>query len=354
MSELVRVKTYVKPSATPTKSNPSVSAPADTVAGPIYREDQKEAALQEFDRDNLITEAPSDVATELRGVLGQALLLIDNGDYRLAQALLRQILERDPCFSEAIRWQAYCFRQLGDLDNAIRCALALSKINPGEESFCQLAEVYYSSGREAEAITYYERALSVIDYESPNLYEIYKNLGNICLRGGNVDAAEENYNRAYTLSPHSDTLLVNFGTLEIQRKNYDLAANRFRDALNLNQGNDKAWVGLALVYRQKGEAELAWGNLERALDLNSQNSTALSVAIQWGIDDWKFDVPIRRLTDYLAKKGEDADMSYSLAALLFRAGRVVEAELEIERTLNLAPERRDAQELKGKIRDRAK
>lgn len=348
MSELETTRTFVEPLPLRPQAPSPIVEPrvSDTVAGPVYRDDQKEKALQDFDREG--------DSSELRSVMSQALLLIDNGDYKLAQVLLRRILERDPLFTEAIRWQAYCFRQTGDLENAIRCALAFSKIVPGEESYCQLAECYYTAGNETEAIKYYEKALSLIDYESPHLFEIYKNLGNICIRAGNVEAAEENYNRAYTLSPHSDILLVNFGTLEIQRKNYELAAARFREALTLNQGNDKAWVGLALVNRQKSDTELSWGNLERALDLNPQNLTALSVSIQWGIEDWRFDVPIRRLKDFLARNGEDSNMSYSLAALLFRSGRVQEAELEIERTLNLDPNRADAQELKSKIRDRRK
>ncbi|HEX4926139.1 MAG TPA: tetratricopeptide repeat protein [Bdellovibrionales bacterium] len=346
MSELEPTRTFVEPLPLQPQTKPVAErVVSDTLAGPVYREDQRAKALQDFDRD-------SD-SQELKSVMSQALLLIDNGDYRLAQVLLRRILERDPLYTDAIRWQAYCFRHTGDIENAIRCGLAYSKIVPGEESFCQLAEFYYTAGNETEAIKYYEKALSVIDYESPNLFEICKNLGNICIRAGNVDAAEENYNRAYTLSPHSDVLLVNFGTLEIQRKNYDLAASRFREALNLNQHNDKAWVGLALVNRQKSDVELGWGNLERALDLNPHNLTALSVSIQWGIEDWRFDVPIRRLKEFLARNGEDSNMSYSLAALLFRSGRVQEAQLEIERTLNLDPNRADAQELRAKIRDRS-
>ena len=344
MSELERFGTIVERSPATKKRVPPIGAPADSVAGPVYRQGQEAEALAEFDREG--------AQNELRGLMGQALLLVDNGEYRLAQALLRRILERDPFFSEAIRWQAYCFRQTGDFENAIRCAVALSRLSPGEESFCQLAELYYVSGNEKEAIKLYEQALAQIDYESPNLFEIYKNLGNICLRAGNVDAAEENYNRAYTLSPHSDVLLVNFGTLEVQRKNYELAAERFRKALELNQNNDKAWVGLALVHRQKGDVDLSWGSIEKALDLNPENKTALSVSIQWGIEDWRFDVPIRRLTDYVGQNGEDADMSYSLSALLFRSGRVSEADLEIERTLSLHPDRKDAQELRAKIRDR--
>ncbi|MEQ1875771.1 MAG: tetratricopeptide repeat protein [Bdellovibrionia bacterium] len=343
MSDLEQVGTFVDtPRPGSTKRVPPVVG--DTVAGPVYRPGQEAEALREFDREG--------GQNELRGLMSQALLLIDNGEHRLAQVILRRILEKDPYFSEAIRWQSYCFRQTGDLDNAIRCAVALSKLSPGEESFCQLADLYYASGDEKSAIVFYEKALGTIEYESPNLFEIYKNLGNICLRAGNVDAAEENYNRAYVLSPHSDVLLVNFGTLEIQRRNYQLAAERFEQALSLNQNNDKAWVGLALVHRQKGDVELSWGAIEKALDLNSDNKTALSVSIQWGIDDWKFDVPIRRLTDFLGGHGEDTDMSYSLSALLFRAGRVKEAELEVERTLSLDPDRKDAQELRTRIRDR--
>ena len=217
MSEMLIRETFIEPA--PSKSTPIETPFRDSVAGPVYRPDQKLEALRDFEADERVG--------ELNGLLSQALLLIDNGDYRLAQAILRGALEKNPYFSEAIKWQSYCFRQLGDFENAIRCALARAKLDPGEESYCQLAELYYTVGHESESIKFYEKALAVIDYESPYLFEIYKNLGNICIRAGNLDAAEENYNRAYTLSPHSDVLLVNFGTLEIQRQNYDNAAERF-------------------------------------------------------------------------------------------------------------------------------
>jgi tetratricopeptide (TPR) repeat protein len=344
MSELDRVKTSVQSHTTLHKiqENPS----RDGVAGSIYRQDQKSEALRDFDLETK--------SEDLRAWLGQALLLVDNGDYRLAQAILRKILEQNPYYADAIRWQSYCFRQIEDFENAIRCATALSKLEPGEESFCLLAELFYTVGRDPDAIVFYEKALSQIEYESPHLFEIYKNLGNICLKAGNIDAAEENYNRAFRLSPHSDILLVNFGTLEIQRKNYVSAGTRFREAIALNQNNDKAWVGLALIFRQNSDTDLAWGNLEKALDLNPKNETALSLAIQWGIDDWRLEVPIRRLTDYVGSQGQDSNMSYSLAALLFQAGRVNEAKLEIERTLILDPSRRDAQDLRALIRARGR
>jgi tetratricopeptide (TPR) repeat protein len=346
MSELDPFETSVQvvPSRTTSIGKKTNFRKTDEVAGPVYRGDQQLEALRDFDSDSN--------RADLQSLLGQALLLIDNGDYRLAQAIIRRLLERDPYFSEAIKWQAYCFRQLGDFENGIRCALAFSRLVPGEDSYCQLADFYYQVGRDQEAIANYEKALGVIEYESPHLFEIYKNIGNICLKAGNVDAAEENYNRAFTLSPHSDALLVNFGTLEIQRNNLRGATDRFRQALELNQNNDKAWVGLALVNRKKGDNDLAWGALERALDLAPTNETALSLAIQWGIDDWRFETPIRRLTDYVGQNGQDSNMSYSLAALLYKAGHIRDASIEVERTLVLEPGRQDAQELRTLIRAR--
>jgi Flp pilus assembly protein TadD len=126
MSELFSHETFVEPA--PKKSNTSNNPPLDGLAGPIYRPEQKNEAIREFDLE--------EKSSEINGLLSQALLLIDNGDYRLAQAILRGALEKNPYFAEAIRWQSYCFKQLGDLENAIRCALARSKLVPSEESYC--------------------------------------------------------------------------------------------------------------------------------------------------------------------------------------------------------------------------
>jgi Flp pilus assembly protein TadD len=187
--------------------------------------------------------------------------------------------------------------------------------------------------------------------DASQLFEIYKNVGNIHVRAGDFESAEEFYNKAYTLKPDSDVLMVNYGTLEIQRESIEDAVQRFRCAVDINPNNDKGWVGLALVHRQMGDHELAWANIQRALDINRNNRTAIRLVVDWGIADNRESIAVERLQDYLEAEGEDAEMSFTLAKVFTHIGRLAEARLELERVLALDPMVEGAERLK-KLLDR--
>jgi len=282
----------------------------------------------------------------------QALLLIDKGDYRAANHILRDALKKDPTHKEAVKWMAYCFEHTGQIDNAILCYRQFTKLAPGEESHYLLGKTLMETQQRGLALEEFKKALGYIDFESPYLFEIYKEMGNILLSMGDHDGAEENYNRAFTLSPHSDVLLVNFGTLEIQRQDYTTAAERYRQALSLNQLNERAWVGLSMCYRSLGDYELAWGAVEKALDINSLNVLALRLMVEWALQDLTYGSAIQRLKNYLARRSDDPDMSFCLAVLLCKTGHYREAKIENQRVLNFSPERKDAVELDALIQDR--
>lgn len=277
----------------------------------------------------------------LDGLIKNALLLIDNGDYRLAITLLRNILSRDSFYPEAIEWLGYCFHKTGDLDNACKCYSELVKIQPDEYSYSALAEVLYQMGRAEEAEEFYQSALGVIHFDSPLLFGIHKNLGNISVKTGDLENAEENYNKAYALNPHSDLLYVNYGTLELQKGNIDTALERFREAVQLNAQNDKAWVGIALIHREKGDFELAYANIEKALDLEPNNKTALKLYVDWAVAEKKFDSAIEKLEGYLFLNTEDAEISLLLTECFYRKGDFLNCRIELERTHMLAPQMRE-------------
>lgn len=192
------------------------------------------------------------------------------------------------------------------------------------------AKDYYDKGNFDAAYEVYWQIVQMNIFDSNILFDSYKNLGNIFLQDGDFDEAEELFNKACTLRPESDSLLVNFGVLEIQRKNLDKARERFRSALDLNAKNDGAWVGLALVHREFGDIDLAWANLERALDENRANQTALTIAMDWGIRDHRLDKAALRIRAYISEISDTKEMRLSLSKVLFCSGNFVEAKREAE------------------------
>lgn len=281
--------------------------------------------------------------------LTNAKLLIKHGDHKLALNLLREASNRDSHNPETIKLLAQCLDNVGRCNEALIAFNALVKIDNCFENLSGLASVLYKLGHDQEALDKYFEALSILSSENEQLFEIYKNMGNIFVRRGDFEAAEEYYNKAYTLNTQSDVLLINFGTLEVQRSDFDRALCCFRKAVEINPQSDKAWVGLAMVHSQLSDVDLAWANLDCALEINPKNRTAVHLAANWGHRDNKLDKAISALQNLLGTVEEDEDMSLVLINLLCLQGKFDLAQIEIERVLAWNPDHQEVRALRKKL-----
>jgi len=313
-----------------------------------------------------------DIVSEL---MRNARFLIANRERRMALNILRGVLQREPDHVEALLETGLCLRETGRIEEALKTFRALIRIHRDARTLALLAETLYLMERDKEALAIYRDVLRLVASESPSefkpepplepesesklksesdpdpmrLFETYKNVGNIHVRAGDFESAEEYYDKAYTLCPDSDTLMVNYGTLELQRERLGEAVLRFRRAVELNPGNDRGWVGLAMVHRLMGDHELACANIERALDINGNNRTALRLAVDWSAQDHRFGAATSRLQDYITANGEDAEMAFVLAKMFTQMGRLREARLEMERVLALDPGIEGGESLKAAL-----
>lgn len=222
-------------------------------------------------------------------------------------------------------------------DEALRILRAVVKIDNRFETIFALAELEYRMDRESDAFVHFQHALLIAPDNAPELFEIFKCLGNIFVRRGDLDSAEDNYFKAHRVQPNSDVLYVNLGTLAIQRTDWDGAAEKFRVALTLNSSSDKAWVGLAICHRMKGDQELAWGNLEAAIQHNPLNEVALQLAVDWGLQEGRDSRVLEHLRVFLVDGGWNEKLSLAFAWLSLKRGDRLLASLELERLLAVNP-----------------
>lgn len=296
-----------------------------------------------------IGEMKSKASASHAELLQNAIVLIEAGEHYLGRSLLRQVLGQNSRHPLAIRLMGDSLEAEGQTDDAIRCYSELLKICESGDVHFKLAFAYYKISQDDEATNHFLLGLEWHTHSDSELFEAFKSLGNLALRNGDRDGAEEYYNRAFAINPHSDALLVNYGSLEIQRGNLDRAAARFRTAVQANAENDRAWLGLALVHRQFGDLNLCWGNVERALDLNPRNEIALGLLADWATKDNQVGRAVPRFEAYLQLNDRDAEKSFVLAQFLFWLGRLNQASLEIERFLALDPKSVDGLKLKRQI-----
>lgn len=318
-----------------------IGLPSETHRPHLTRPSARAENPSSLSRALKIFDAP-EVSGEFGGEEGARLfqaarLLITHKEFAPAQQLLRKTLSLAPWSVVTIKALAECAFGLGQTGEGVKLLQALVRISDHPDHLVRLADALYDLGQDQEALRYYLSALRTLDESAPQLFEIYKTMGNIFVRSRDFDSAEDNYNKAYRLNPHSAILRVNFGTLEIQRGNWDAAVQRLREAIVLDPSCDRAWVGLAITHRQFGDHQLSWANLARALDHNPMNTTALQLALSWVVKDERWEQVTQWLVAYLSRNGEDSLMSLALAQLWFLRGRHQNARVELERTLALDP-----------------
>lgn len=290
------------------------------------------------------------ISPEVATYLTNARLLMKHEEHHLALNILRQASNKDSKNPVTLGLLGDCLEHKMNFEEALIVRRAAVAIDYGFESLHKYATLLYKMGRDQEALDKYYEALALLTEESPLLFELYKNMGNIFVRQGDFDGAEEYYSKAYTMNTQSDVLLVNFGTLEVQRNDFGKSLYCFRQAIEVNSENDKAWVGLAMVHNHFGDIELAWANLETALDINPKNRTAAHLLANWAVRDLCHDKGIAALENYLAEVEQDEEMSLVLLNLYCTRGDIAKARIEIERVLLWNPSHQEVRDLKKKIR----
>ncbi|HMN69472.1 MAG TPA: tetratricopeptide repeat protein [Bdellovibrionales bacterium] len=272
---------------------------------------------------------------------------------RLDMEDLYCILQLDPNDSVIALELANRLRARGRFDEALKVLRNVVKIDSRFETLNALAQVEYHLDMIDESLHHLQQAALIAPDDVAELFEVFKTLGNIFVRRGEFELAEDSYHKAHRLNGGSDVLRVNLGTLCIQRQQWDEALDHFRGALEINIANDKAWVGLALGHRVKGDFELAWGNIEAALEYNPLNETALGLALEWSTHEGREFRALELIRAYLIEGGWNERMSLAFSWLSWRRGETVAARLELERLLTVQPDNEQALKLRAEMRNHA-
>jgi tetratricopeptide (TPR) repeat protein len=263
---------------------------------------------------------------------------------------LYQLLQLDPYSTSAALELGRRLRRSGHTVEAVQVFESLCHIDNGFATLFELGLAYYQNDQMDPSLRSLQQAVLVSAEEDPDLMEVFKTIGNIFVRIGDFDSAEDAYNKAIRLQPESATLMVNLGTLEIQRSAWEKATERFRDALRLQSANDKAWVGLALCHRHRGDLELSWANLDTALSWNPCNDTALHLAVDWASTDQREGHLLKLLRQFLLAGGWNIKLSLIFAWLSWSRGDRFSANIELERVLTTDPSCESGWNLRNKMR----
>lgn len=322
------------------KTQPSVELP-HLPQKPVTAKGAVKDAVAEFDREieekTIQTHSDRAIPKDLADFLINANLLLKNREFVLASNLFRACLMRDPDNSVALRGMGRSLSAMSRHGEALAYFRAIVKNEGTALAWSRLGQEAYLARELEEAYTSLTVAIEMGLADGPELFDAFKTLGNILVMNGDLDTAERFYQKAYTLNPESDVLMVNFGSLAIQKGDLNKAVEFFRRSVQINDSNDKGWVGLALIHREMSDCELSWANVEKALDINPANESAIRLVAEWANKDGQNDKAIRRLEKFLSIHQQDAQMTLWLAKFYYLAGHLGAAEVEVNKALDIDP-----------------
>jgi len=206
----------------------------------------------------------------------------DRGDFRTALKLFRQVLLRHPDFADIRNYAGLCLSFLGEPQEAVEQFDEALARNPGYvEAHINRALTLNNVGRVEEGREAFELA---VHYESEargefssaaaaQLANAHAGVGDLYVRAGAVELAEEQYRRALALRPRFQDIRNKLAQCLLQRGEFEAAAVELREVL---AGNDRfllARLNLGLALARLGQWEDAvreWRHCEQQEPENPQ------------------------------------------------------------------------------------
>lgn len=258
--------------------------------------------------------------------------LVAAKEYELALALGRYGL---CCFStnEPITLLVHeVLETLGKKDEALDLLQKSQKWYYSKEKAIRLSVHLYQEGFGDQALQALFEVLSDDGIDADLLLSTYKNIGNVYLKLGEIDLAEEFFHKAFRLNPDDVIILTNLGVLNYIKRDLEIAKDNLRTALKININNSKTWAVLAMVHAEFGDRELSWGNLMKAIELDPFNKSALQLLCELAESDFEFSSVQSCLCDYLESNNFDEDVSHWLVSILVKRNMFELALLEAFKT----------------------
>lgn len=205
------------------------------------------------------------------------------GQWDLAAACYREILDRQPRSFEALHLLGLLTLQTGDVANALPWLQRAAKVKPADAATQSLIGVaLQSSGQTETSLAFFQRAARL----QPKNAEFHYNLGK-ALRGlERIDEARTCYEAALRLKPDYADALNNLSETLMSLELPADALKAAEDALRLKPGYAEAWSnrGAALIGLRQSHKALDALNHALALRPNLQKALANRGSVFLGLN----------------------------------------------------------------------
>jgi tetratricopeptide (TPR) repeat protein len=181
-------------------------------------------------------------------------------------------------------------------------------------------------------------------------YEINKELGECYLFMGELDKAEDYYNKAASSNGIHPDPYLGLATIAVQRGDLVNALALYSKAHGID-ATDKTFAGIGLVKMEQGSKAEAFDLFLDALAKNPENMVALLSIIRLGHELEKLEQVIPHLENYLSTNPGKSEVRYSLAGCMVCLDRKDEAQAQLECIATQDPGFAPARELLEQLHD---
>lgn len=172
-------------------------------------------------------------------------------------------------------------------------------------------------------------------------YEINKELGECYLFMGELEKAQDYYEKAAQSNGiHSDPYL-GMATIAVQKGELNSAMVMYKKAASIEPG-DKALAGMGLIEMETGDKNVAFDLFAQALAKNPESMIAIFGLVQLGHVQERLAEVLPFLEAYLSLNPEKHDIRYSLIGCLVGLNRKDDAREQIDILLEKDPGNADA------------
>jgi len=183
-------------------------------------------------------------------------------------------------------------------------------------------------------------------------YDVLQELGDCLAAVGQIEQAQECYERAAVLAPDEAGPYLGSGVIALQEERIEDADIAFRVALRLDGCNSRAMAGLAMVAQRGNRPQEAFDWYLKSLELDSDNLTALLGLFQMSCQMGSFSRVIDYLQTYLNLHPADTAVMFCLATLYQREKLYDRAGQLLRDILVLEPGHQDARNLLEETQNR--
>ncbi|HDQ39843.1 MAG TPA: tetratricopeptide repeat protein [Desulfonatronum sp.] len=175
-------------------------------------------------------------------------------------------------------------------------------------------------------------------------YEINKELGECYLFMGELEKAEQYYEKAANSNGTHPDPYLGLATVAVQRGDLRTALELYRKASSI-EATDKSLTGMGLVEMEIGAPEDAFDHFLQALQKNPENLVALFGLVQAGHSLERLQEILAPLRDFLELNPDKSEIRFTLAGCLVKLSEVGKAQEELNKLLENDPGYEPAKEL---------